>query len=72
MKMDNKISKVNKIKISNFDILSLDLNQGWEITDIEYDECCPPNMIDELVITVRKSRRNKLIDNENIKIEKER
>ena len=68
MKLDSKISHVNRIKISGFDLLNIDLNQGWEITDIEYDECCPPNMIDELVITVRKSRRNRLEDKKNVEV----
>lgn len=71
MKLDSGISHVNRIKISGFDLLNIDLNQRWEITDIEYDEYCPPNMIDELVITVRKSRRNRLEDKKNVEVMQE-
>lgn len=69
MKIDNKISKVNRIKISGFDVLNLDLNQGWEITEIIYDDTCPPNWIDSLIVTFEKKKRgeNKMNEmNENI------
>lgn len=55
MKLDSGISHVNRIKISGFDVLSIDLNQGWEITNIDFDDCCPPSFIDELVVTFRKT-----------------
>lgn len=59
---------INKIKIRDKDILDISLDQGWEITDIDYDDCRPSNMIDELVITVRKSRRNRLEDKKNVEV----
>ena len=59
---------INKIKIRDKDILDISLDQGWEITDIDFDDCRPSNMIDELVITVRKSRRNRLEDKKNVEV----
>ena len=59
---------INKIKIRDKDILDIGLDQGWEITDIDFDDCRPSNMIDELVITVRKSRRNRLEDKKNVEV----
>ena len=68
MKIDNKISKVNRIKISGFDVLNLDLNQGWEITEIIYDDTCPPNWIDSLIVTFEKQKRGeyKMNNEQNI------
>lgn len=59
---------INKIKIRDKDILDISLDQGWEITDVDFDDRCPSNMIDELVITVRKSRRNRLEDKKNVEV----
>lgn len=50
---------INRIKISGTEILNIDLNQGWEITDIKFDNTCPPAYIDELVVTFSKSRERK-------------
>ena len=59
---------INKIKIRDKDILDISLDQGWEITDVDFDDCRSSNMIDELVITVRKSRRNRLEDKKNVEV----
>lgn len=63
-----KTKPINRIKIRDKDILDISLDQGWEITDIDFDDCRPSNMIDELVITVRKSRRNRLEDKKNVEV----
>lgn len=60
---------INRIKISGTEILNIDLNQGWEIINLEYDDTCPPNWIDSLVVTFEKRKRgeNKMNEtNENI------
>lgn len=59
---------INKIKIRDKDILDIGLDQGWEITDIDFDDCRPSNLIDELVVTFRKSRRNRLEDKKNVEV----
>ncbi len=56
--MDKVIARkkrpINQIKIAGTQILNIDLNQGWEITNIEFDGCCPSNYIDKLVVTFEK------------------
>jgi len=47
---------INQIKIAGTQILDIDLNQGWEITNIEFDDCCPSSHIDKLVVTFEKTR----------------
>ena len=59
---------INKIKIRDKDILDISLDQGWEITDIDFDDCRPSSLIDELVVTFRKSRRNRLEDKKNVEV----
>ena len=63
-----KTKPINKIKIRDKDILDISLDQGWEITDIDFDDCRPSNLIDELVVTFRKSRRNRLEDKKNVEV----
>lgn len=50
---------INRIKISGTEILNINLNQGWEITDVKFDNTCPSAYIDELVVTFSKSRGRK-------------
>ena len=45
---------INQIKIAGTQILNIDLNQGWQITNIKFDNCCPSSYIDELVVTFEK------------------
>ena len=62
MKFEKKKTPVNQIKISGTEILNIDLNQGWEITNLEFDDTCPPNWIDSLIVTFKKQKKE-----ENIK-----
>lgn len=59
-KIIRKKRPVNQIKIAGTEILNIDLNQGWEITNIEFDGYCPSNYIDKLVVTFEKIRDNKM------------
>lgn len=52
-----KSKPINKIKISGKDVLDINLDQGWEIINVDFDDCCPPSLIDELVVTFRRSGR---------------
>ena len=66
-KPEKKKSPVNCIKIAGTEILNIDLNQGWEITNIEFDDCCPSSYIDELIVTFEKVRgKYKMYDKQNI------
>lgn len=66
-KPEKKKSPVNCIKIAGTEILNIDLNQGWEITNIEFDNCCPSSYIDELIVTFEKVRgKYKMYDEQNI------
>lgn len=50
---------INRINISGTEILNIDLNQGWEITDIKFDNTCQSAYIDELIVTFSKSNGRK-------------
>lgn len=50
---------INQIKIAGTQILNIDLNQGWQITNIKFDNCCPSSYIDELVVMFEKMRGEK-------------
>ena len=47
-----------KIEISGFEVLALDINSGWEITKVIFDDEVPAPDIDELVITIKKRRND--------------
>ena len=61
-----KTKPINRIQIRGKDILDVSLDQGWEITNIDFDDCCPPSLIDELVVTFRKNGR--LSNNVNVEV----
>lgn len=61
-----KTKPINRIQIRGKDILDINLDQGWEIINIDFDDCCPPSLIDELVVTFRKNRR--LSNNVNVEV----
>lgn len=61
-----KSKPINRIKIRGKDILDISLDQGWEITNIDFDDRCPPSLIDELVVTFRKNGR--LSNNVNVEV----
>lgn len=66
-KPEKKKRPVNRILIAGTEILNIDLNQGWKITNIEFDDCCPSNCIDELFVTFEKVRgKYKMYDKQNI------
>lgn len=66
-KPEKKKSPINQIKIAGTQILNIDLNQGWEITNVEFDNCCSSNYIDELIVTFEKVRgKYKMHDEQNI------
>ena len=66
-KPEKKKSPVNCIKIAGTEILNIDLNRGWEITNIEFDDCCPSNYINELIVTFEKVRgKYKMYNEQNI------
>ena len=46
---------INRIKIGGNDILNIDLDQGWEITDVDFDDGLPSYLLNELVVTFRKT-----------------
>lgn len=46
---------INRIKIAGNDILNIDLDQGWEITDVDFDDSLPLYMLNELVVMFRKT-----------------
>lgn len=52
-----KSKPINRIQISGKDVLNISLDQGWEIINIDFDDRCPPSLIDELVVTFRRSGR---------------
>ena len=68
MKFEKKKTPVNQIKISGTEILNIDLNQGWEITNLEFDNTCTPNWIDLLTVTFEKQKRGeyKMHNEQNI------
>jgi len=53
-KMKTKMP-INRIKIGGNDILNIDLDQGWEITDVDFDDGLPSYRLNELVVTFRKT-----------------
>lgn len=61
-----KTKPINRIQIRGKDILDISLDQGWEIINIDFDDCCPPSLIDELVVTFRRS--GKLPNKVNVKV----
>lgn len=61
-----KTKPINRIQIRGNDILDISLDQGWEIINIDFDDCCPPSLIDELVVTFRKNGR--LSNNVNVEV----
>lgn len=46
-----------KIMVSGFEVLALDINSGWEITKVIFDDEVPAQYIDELVITIKKKKK---------------
>lgn len=67
IKPEKKKRPINQIKIAGTQILNIDLNQGWEITNIEFNDCCPSSYIDELVVTFEKVKgKYKMYDEQNI------
>lgn len=50
----DKERPVNRITISGTQILDIDLNDGWEISKVNYNDDLPANRIDELVVTFKK------------------
>ena len=61
-----KTKPINRIQIRGKDILDVSLDQGWEITNIDFDDRCPSSLIDELVVTFRKNGR--LNNNVNVEV----
>lgn len=67
IKPEKKKRSINQIKIAGTEILNIDLNQGWEIINIEFDDWCSSNCIDELIVTFEKVRgKYKMYDEQNI------
>lgn len=52
--IDEKDTPVVSIIISGTRILDVDLNKGWEITDVIFDNDIPANEIDYLVVRFEK------------------
>lgn len=44
----------NAIQISGTQILEIDLNAGWTITEVVFDSDVPANEIDEIKVTFKK------------------
>lgn len=65
-----KTKPINKIKISGKDVLDINLDQEWEITNVDFDDCCPPSLIDALVVTFRKTGKG-LAHKQNVEIVRE-
>lgn len=61
-----KNKPINRIQISGKDVLDINIDQGWEIINIDFDDRCPPSLIDELVVTFRKNGR--LSNNVNVEV----
>lgn len=61
-----KNKPINRIQIGGKDVLDISLDQGWEIINIDFDDCCPPSLLDELVVTFRKNGR--LTNNVNVEV----
>lgn len=61
-----KTKPINRIQIGGRDVLDISLDRGWEIINIDFDDCCPPSLIDELVVTFRKNGR--LNNNVNVEV----
>lgn len=54
--VDESKRPINRISISGTQILEVDLNKGWEITDVSFDDYVPANEIDYLVVTFAKKK----------------
>ena len=65
-----KIKPINRILISGNDVLDISLDQRWEITNIDFDDRCPPSLLDELVVTFRKTGKD-LDYKQNVEIVRE-
>lgn len=66
-KPEKKKQPVNRILIAGTEILNIDLNQGWEITEIKFNDCCPSSYIDKLdVIFEKQKKENKMYNEQNI------
>lgn len=46
-----------KIMVSGFEVITLDINGGWEITKVIFDDEVPAPDIDELIITIKKRQK---------------
>lgn len=46
-----------KIMVSGFEVLALDINSGWEISKVIFDDEVPAPDINELVITIKKRQK---------------
>ena len=55
--VDEKDTPVRAINISGTRILDIDLNKGWEITDIVFDNDISANEIDYLIVRFEKKKR---------------
>lgn len=68
IKPEKKKRPINQIKIAGTQILNIDLNQGWEITNVEFEDCYPSSYLDKLVVTFEKQKREeyKIHDEQNI------
>lgn len=57
--IDEKDTPIRSINISGTRILDIDLNKGWEITDIIFDNARPANEIDYLVVRFEKKKESR-------------
>ena len=52
--VDESEKPVNVVKISGTQIFKVDLNEGWEIVNVSFDETVPANEIDWLMVSFMK------------------
>lgn len=62
----------NQICISGTHVLGFDLNLGWEITQVVFEDSKPANQIDGIVVVVQKKKRtiDLRVDPDHVSIEK--
>lgn len=46
----------NRIVITGNTIIEIDLNTGWEITNVEFNDMIPAKHLDKLIVTFEKKK----------------
>ena len=55
MKLEYEMNDVHKITLLDVPVVEVGLNSGWWIYSVEYDGKVPPNEIEEVTVTFKKT-----------------